>query len=51
MPPPGMGPPGMMRARGGKVEMDSGAGSGPGRIEKTALYGEGGFKPKKKRIA
>lgn len=50
---PGMPPPGapMMRARGGKVpHMEAGAASGPGRIEKTHEYGEGGFKPKKRMI-
>ncbi len=44
MPPPGAGgpPPGMpmMRARGGKVPMDAGAGSGEGRLEKIDIYGK-----------
>lgn len=61
---PGMGAPAQMpmqkrggevhvkehtrRARGGHVEMEAGAGSGNGRIEKTHEYGSGrGFKPKK----
>lgn len=44
--PPGMMPPGgppggppMMRKRGGKVRELAGAGSGLGRLEKTAAYG------------
>ena len=50
MPPQGMpqtpmgGPPGMMRKDGGSVhkypEMDAGAMSGPGRIEKVRKYGK-----------
>ena len=59
MPPPGMtrpgmgmpgagGPPPMMRAKGGKVDIDAGAGGGEGRIEKMREYGKGGFKPKLK---
>lgn len=50
MPPMGGGAP-MMRARGGKVpHMEAGAASGPGRIEKTHEYGEGGFKPKMRGV-
>jgi len=59
MPPPGMTRPGMgmpgamppggmMRARGGKVHMEAGSGSGPGRLEKMHDYGKGGFKPKER---
>jgi hypothetical protein len=44
----GGAPGGMMRKRGGKVEMDAGAGGGEGRIEKMHEYGKGGFKPKDK---
>lgn len=44
-PPIGMNP-GMMRKRGGKVEMDAGSGGGQGRIEKMRDYGKGGFEPK-----
>lgn len=40
MAPPGAMPPGMMpRKRGGRAEMDAGAGSGMGRLEKAAEYG------------
>lgn len=34
------------RKHGGTVPMEAGSGGGEGRIEKTHLYGEGGFKPK-----
>jgi hypothetical protein len=45
--PPTMAPQqGMMRAKGGKVEMEAGSGGGEGRIEKMKDYGKGGFKPK-----
>jgi hypothetical protein len=58
MPPPGMTrpgmgmpgampPPGMMRKRGGSIpNIDAGAGSAEGRLEKMKAYGERGFKPK-----
>lgn len=47
-PPPGGGPempgaggmPPMMRARGGRVPMDAGAGGGKGRLEKIEEYGD-----------
>lgn len=38
--PPMGGMPMPMRAKGGKVDIDDGAGSGPGRIEKRDLYGK-----------
>lgn len=44
--PPGGAPAGMIRAKGGRVEMEAGSGGGEGRIEKMHEYGKGGFKPK-----
>lgn len=38
--PPMGGMPMPMRAKGGKVDMDDGAGSGPGRVEKAKIYGK-----------
>lgn len=39
-PPVGAGVPGMMRAKGGRVDMDAGGGSGLGRLEKIKEYGD-----------